>query len=282
MKKIVFGFLLFAVCSMTFFTTTSCSDKKSADDSLLIDSLAIDSQGTDTLERMISETPMPKAADELFDDFFFNFMARKDVQYSRIVFPLSVVSGNKTTKIEKRQWKRERFFQNQEFYTLFFDDRKQEALQKDTSVNSAIVEKIYLDKRFVKQYVFNRADGKWMMTSVRNTSFAASPNASFLDFYSKFVTDSVFQIESINEELQFAGPDPDNDFATLEGVLLPEQFPSFAPPLPKGMIYNIIYGEPKAGSNTKIFLIEGIANGNQQELLFKRVGGQWKLFKMSI
>lgn len=282
MKKLLFGFLIFVVCSMACFTTTSCSDKPSANDSLLWDSLAIDSQSTDTLERMISETPMPKAADKLFFDFFFNFMARKDVQYERIVFPLPVVDGQKTTYVEKRQWKRERFFQNQDFFTSFFDDRNQVALQQDTSVSHVIVEKIYLAKHFVKQYVFDRKDGCWMMTSVKNSSFTGSPNASFLDFYSRFVTDSVFQIESIDEELQFSGPDPDNDFASIEGILLPEQFPSFAPPLPKDMIYNIIYGESKRGSNTKIFHIEGIANGIQQELVFKRVSGQWKLCKMSL
>lgn len=282
MKKLLFGFILFAVCTMACFTTTSCSDKPSANDSLLWDSLAIDSQLTDTLERMISETPMPKAADKLFFDFLFNFMARKDVQYSRIVFPLPVIEGKKTSYIEKREWKRERFFQNQDFFTSFFDDQNQVALQKDTSVNQVIVEKIYLKKRYVKQYFFNRLNGCWMMTSLKNTSFQGSPNASFLDFYSRFANDSVFQIESINDDLQFSGPDPDNDFALIEGMLMPEQFPSFAPPLPKDMIYNIVYGEPRQGSNTKIFHIEGIANGIEQELVFKRVSGKWKLFKMSL
>lgn len=260
----------------------SCSDKKSVADSLLMDSLAIDSQAIDTLEKMISEEPMPKAADELFDDFFFNFMNRKDVQYSRIQFPLTIIEGNKTYSLEKRQWKRERFFANQEFYTSMFDNRKQMNLMNDTSVNKAIVEQILLDKRRVKQYLFDRKSGQWMMTKVNNASFASSPDASFLDFYSKFVTDSIFQIESIADELYFSGPDPDNDFENIEGILLPEQFPSFAPPLPKGMIYNIIYGDHKRGSNTKIFLIQGIANGIQQELLFKRIGGEWKLCRMSM
>lgn len=282
MKKLFFGFLLFVVCCMACFTSTSCSDKKSVADSLMLDSLAIDSQATDTLERVISEEPMPKAADELFDDFLFNFMARKDIQYSRIVFPLHVEEGGKTTIIEKRQWKRERFFQNQDFYTLLFDNQKQVELQKDTAVNHAVVEKIYLDKRYVKQYIFNRKNGQWMMTSIKNSSFSGTPNASFLDFYSKFVSDSTFQIASIADELYFSGPDPDDDFANIEGILLPEQFPSFAPPMPKGMIYNIIYGEPKYGSNTKIFLIEGIANGIQQELIFKRINGCWKLYKLTM
>ncbi len=260
----------------------SCSDKKSVADSLLMDSLAIDSQSIDTLEKMISEEPMPKAADELFDDFFFNFMHRKDVQYSRIAFPLTVVDGDKTTLVEKRQWKRERFYANHEFYTLYFDNRKQMSLMNDTSVNKVIVEQIFLDQRHVKHFFFDRRNGQWMMTKVNNTSFKNMPDASFLNFYSKFVADSTFQISSIADELQFSGPDPDNEFENIEGVLLPEQFSSFAPPLPKGIIYNIVYGDLKRGSNTKIFLIQGISNGIQQELVFKQVAGAWKLCRMSM
>ena len=53
-----------------------CSDKKnSMTDSMSIgDSLTADTAATDTMETIIAETPMPKAADELFDDFFFNIL----------------------------------------------------------------------------------------------------------------------------------------------------------------------------------------------------------------
>ena len=39
-----------------------------------------DTAVVDTMEQIISETPMPKAADELFDDFFFNFAANGKLQ----------------------------------------------------------------------------------------------------------------------------------------------------------------------------------------------------------
>ena len=72
------------------FSTTACTDKKpEAVDSVAV-SDTIDTVPEDTLVTMIEEQPMPKAADELFDDFFFNFAGNKKLQRKRIVFPLPV------------------------------------------------------------------------------------------------------------------------------------------------------------------------------------------------
>ena len=58
-------------------TETACTDKKPVQDSIITDSLGIDTMATDTLDNIIAEEPLPKAADELFDDFIFNFAANK-------------------------------------------------------------------------------------------------------------------------------------------------------------------------------------------------------------
>jgi len=80
----------------------------------------------------------------------------------------------------------------------------------------------------------------------------------------------------------FTGPDPDDDFGTMTGTLAPEQWPSFAPQLPRGLIYNIIYGQKYTESSQKIFVVRGIANGLETELTFKKRGGKWKLTKLSM
>ena len=115
---------------------------------------------------------MPKAADELFDDFIFNFAANRKLQFSRIVFPLKKTDGKKVSYIEKKQWKMEHFFMPQGYYTLIFDNMKQMKLVKDTSINNVVVEKVYLDRKKVKKYIFERINGQWMLTGI-NTN--ASP-----------------------------------------------------------------------------------------------------------
>ena len=262
----------------------SCTGKKAGQtDEVPTDSVADSSEVavTDTMELLITETPMPRAADAMFDDFIFNFVANKKLQKERTVFPLRTTEGDKTTNMNKEQWKMERLFMRQGYYTLLFSDEEQMSLMKDTAVSQAIVEKIQLKKNRVVNYRFFRVKGAWMMTSINVTPISENANASFLNFYQKFVTDSVFQLESINETVQFVGPDPDDDFAMMEGVITPDTWEAFAPTLPVKVLYNIVYGKPKAANKEMIFLMKGVANGLEVELRFKKVGNKWLLMKMT-
>ena len=240
-----------------------------------------DTAAVDTMEMLISETPMPKAADELFDDFFFNYAANRKLQLKRTASPLPSISGGKTPNIDKNQWKTEHFFMHQGYYTLILNNEREMRAVKDTSINVVRVEKIYLSKHYVKQYVFNRNNGLWMLDSIVSKPLAHSINASFLNFYHRFATDTAFQCRSVSDIVQFSGPDPDDDFSTMEGVLTPETWPAFAPELPASTLYNVIYGEPKQGGNNKILVFRGISNGLEMELTFKRQGGKWLLTKLS-
>ena len=264
----------------------SCKGKQSADTTEdvpqdTVDTASADTaESLDTLELLITETPMPRAADELFDDFLFNFAANRNLQMERVVFPLMTVRNGDTTMVDKGQWKMEHFFMRQEFYTVLFDSERQMEVVKDTSVNHAVVEKIYFNTGAVISYVFSRIRGAWMMHEVKTDPISANRNASFLEFYHRFVTDSLFQTESLGETVRFIGPDPDDDFARMEGILTPDTWPAFAPELPDRMIYNVVYGQPAKEANTKIFVMRGIANGLETEMTFRRADGRWRLVKL--
>ena len=112
----------------------SCTGRKAGQgDGMVTDSLA-DTTGVaeeDTLELLITETPMPRAADAMFDDFVFNFAANKRLQKERIIFPLRQMEGGKTTLITDNKWQMEHFFMRQGYYTLLFNDENQMALMKE-------------------------------------------------------------------------------------------------------------------------------------------------------
>lgn len=262
----------------------SCTGGRTqTNEELQADSVAdtVDTVALDTLEQLLVETPTPKAMDELFDDFFFNFAANKKLQLTRIIFPLTVNKTGKKESIEKKSWSNERFFMRQGYYTLLFDNDEQMKLMKDTSVNQAIVEKIMLKKNVVKDYVFNRIRGAWMLREINEMPIESNVNASFLSFYQKFVSDIGFQVKSINNSVTFVGPDPDDEFSTMEGIITPDTWEAFAPQLPTKTIYNVIYGQMKPSDNEKIFIMRGISNGQEMELRFKKVGGRWLLMKMT-
>lgn len=280
MKRLLLGALVLVVLMF------SCKGKQGGDTADVapqgtVETAAKDTTPLDTLEQLLTETPMPRAADELFDDFLFNFAANRKLQQERVAFPLPMVKGTDTTYMQKENWKMERFFMRQDYYTVLFDDEKQMELVRDTSVSEAVVEKIYFNTGAVIQYKFNRIRGAWMLLEQRTEPISANHNASFLTFYHHFVTDSLFQAESLDATVTYVGPDPDDDFAQMEGILTPDTWPAFAPELPSRMIYNVVYGKPKALAHQKIFVLRGIANGMELEMTFKSVEGKWKLVKFA-
>ncbi len=277
MKKVM-RFLMLAVAATGLFAAcgnkggSAQSDAPSDSDSIL--SVA-------NAEGIVALDSVSTAADELFDDFIFNFAVNKRLQKNRIKFPLAEVRGEKTSHIAAAQWKMDFFFMRQDYYTLLFDNEQELENVKDTDVCNAIVEKIYFSKKSVKQYFFSRENGKWMLTRIEYIPISMSHNASFLQFYERFATDSAFQSQSLSETVRFVGPDPDDDFSQMEGLISPDTWAAFAPQLPSKMIYNIVYGHPRQERNSKVFVLRGIANGLEMELSFKRKDGRWKLTKMT-
>ena len=259
----------------------SCGGNKSgqATEEVPADSLQNDSLRNDSL--LAEDYPMPKAADELFDDFVYNFVVNHKLQMERIHFPLLCQRDGKTQKLTKKDWKPEHFFMRQGYYTLLFDNEKHMEIVKDTSVNHAIVEKIHFDTQQIDQYVFDRKRGAWMLTLLRTIPITRNINGSFLTFYHQFASDKAFQKKSLANTVQFVGPDPDDDFNMMEGIITPDTWEAFAPELPKKMIYNIIYGKPIREGDSKVFVLRGIANGLELEMTFKRKNGDWKLTKLT-
>lgn len=280
MRKNLFIALGALVSSLLF--TTGCLHTSQESGSMDYDSLATDSVPEDSISQIVEETPMPVAADELFDDFFFNFAASHKVQKERVAFPLPVDNFGKQSVIEEGQWRRERFFTSQGYYTLIFNDYKQTRLVKDTTVSDVTVERIAIPKGVVTRWHFARSRGLWHMDGMTKMSIKKHPDAAFLKFYEHFATDSAFQQESLCDPVIFVGPDPDDDFSTMTGELMPEQWPMFAPWLPSDVIYNIIYGvEPYPKTNFRVMFLRGISNGQEMEMQFVKLQGQWRLKKIS-
>ena len=277
MKRFILAIFAFV---LIMFSCTG--NKANQTEEVPADSVAdsIDTTDVDSMELLITETPMPRAADAMFDDFLFNFLANKKLQKERVIFPLRVTENGTITKIEKDDWQMEHLFMRQGYYTLLFNSDKQMQLMKDTAVNEAVVEKILLAKNQIKNYFFQRIKGAWLLREIKVTSIQSDANASFLAFYQRFVNDTAFQVKSISETVDFVGPDPDDDFNMMEGVITPETWEAFAPTLPHKTLYNIIYGKPQEEGNQKIYLLRGVANGLEMELRFKKEGGRWMLKKL--
>lgn len=276
------SFLLVVLfCATMLGLNIGCSNKKvEPADSTNVDTTSVDTvQKVDTVAQIIEETPMPKAADQLFDDFFFNFIANRKLQRKRIKFPLPVTQNGKTTQIARNQWKIDKFFRPQGYYTLIFDDEKQANYAKSTDLDSVIVEKIHLKQALVEQYWFDHQNGIWEMNQIRKISYEKSYNASFLKFLQRFLASGGQGM--VKTPLKYSGPDPNGEeTTTVNTTISADEWKNFLPEVPGNLIYNILYGQKYKENNKKILVFRGLSNGVETQLVFKRKGRSWRLVKV--
>lgn len=219
-------------------------------------------------------------ADELFNDFIYNFASIPAVQKERIVFPLLVEQNGKKSYINAPNWKHDYLFIRQKIYTLIFDKEKDMDLVNDTSIHSAQVEWIYPKQKSVKHYNFKRVHGMWLLESINISKMTNIEDETFLDFYSRFSTDSLFQAQRVCQPLKFVTANPEDDFSMLEATIDVSQWFAFKPKLPVIQMSNINYGQPNSdNSDQKIVAFKGVSNGFSNVLYFRKNSGKWKLFK---
>ena len=276
MKKLLLGFLLLAFL-------ISCGNKKAKMDPFATIAEMVDSAGykADTLqEAEVKEEPKPMVADELFDDFIFNYASDDALQRQRTVFPLPYYDRDTPLKIEADFWKHDYLFTKQNYYTLLFDKEEDMDMVGDTTLTSVQVEWIFLKTRMVKRYYFERKRGMWMLEAINLREMEKGENEDFVEFYTRFVRDSVYQSKHISHPLQFITIDPDDEFSILETTLDVDQWYAFRPVMPADRLSNINYGQKNEDlSDTKILKVNGIGNGYSNIFYFRKRGKGWELYK---
>ena len=276
MKKLLLGFLLLAFL-------ISCGNKKAKMDPFATIAEMVDSAGykADTLqEAEVKEEQKPMVADELFDDFIFNYASDDALQRQRTVFPLPYYDRDTPLKIEADFWKHDYLFTKENCYTLLFDKEEDMDMVGDTTLTSVQVEWIFLKTRMVKRYYFERKRGMWMLEAINLREMEKGENEDFVEFYTRFVRDSVYQSKHISHPLQFITIDPDDEFSILETTLDVDQWYAFRPVMPTDRLSNINYGQKNEDlSDTKILKVNGIGNGYSNIFYFRKRGKGWELYK---
>ncbi|WP_311560900.1 DUF4348 domain-containing protein [Prevotella bivia] len=262
--------------------TTGCTSKKTetTNDSSQTDSTILNStEEEDSASKVIAETPMPKTADQLFDDFFFNFIANNKLQRARIKFPLYQNKFGKISNLPRSKWSFDRFFRPQGYYTLILDNEEQAKYAHSTDIDSVVVEKIFLKENTVKQYWFDHQEGKWMMSQIRELNFKESYNADFLNFVKVFFKKNGEGM--VKNPLPYKGSDPNGEETNIINTTIPaEEWSTFLPEIPNNVIFNILYGQKYKPGKEKILTFRGLANGLETELIFQNNGKKWQLVKI--
>lgn len=279
MKRLIFG------CCLLMLMVSCGGGKKKVDPFVAlteqIDSIKVHPDSIQD-STVVVEEEVPAAADESFADFFYNFASDAKFQRTRVVFPFSLYKGKQVTRIPKEDWKFDPLFSRDPAYTVLFDKEEDMEIEKDTSLHSVQVDWIFLTDRRVKRYYFQRKKDSWFLEAINVEKLPDEEDGKedFYKFYERFSRDSVFQQERLHDPLKFVTADPDDEFQILETTLEQGQWFAFRPPMMKGRMTNVHYGQPEnMSSDYKVVEFKGFGNGFSNTLYFERYGGVWKLMR---
>lgn len=233
----------------------------------------------DSLAQANEEDALPARADELFDDFLFNYSQDSTVQMRRTAFPLPYYKENEKEEVARSEWKKDPLFSTMDFYSVLFTNQNEMELEKDTALNRVQMEYLYLDKKSAKRYNFLRnPKGFWILYKIVEEPFNEQRDpVEFLSFYERFATDSLFQREHVAEEVNFITFDPDDEFKTVECGINVDQWFAFKPELPTDLLTQVNYGQNVSGLGDKVINFRGNSNGFNNTLTFKRKNDTWIL-----
>jgi len=281
MKKLLSGICLLVVMG-------ACVGGKKQADTVVPDVAAVDSV-PDELDTVVwmddwkeEEPDIPAKADELFDDFLYNFAIDEKLQEKRIVFPLAWYKDDRKDSIAKDEWIYDPLFSRYDSYTVLYDQVKDMEVDKGASSTSVQIEWIYLQDRRIRRYYFERVDGDWILEAIDDAAMPKEEEESenFYEFYARFVGDSVFQAERVSTPLPFVTLDPEDEFQVLETTLNERQWFAFQPTLSKEYLTNVNYGQGLDNrSKTRIVELKGFGNGFYNTLHFRRKNGVWMLVR---
>ncbi len=230
----------------------------------------------DTITDSCDLLRVPVAADELFDDFIFDFMHNADFQSSRICFPLPELSVGANRQIQRKDWKYDNLYADDDVFTMLFDNEAAIANEKDTLLDRVLVENVDLDGEILRTYDFRRLKGIWMLSSVGESPLSASGNGEFYAFYKQFVTDSLFQQKHVQKTFQFRTYDLDSSEG-MNGTLDRNQWLVFRPEMPAHKFSNVCYAPNSRDSRMRVLVLGSLSGGMNCCLKFERQNDDWCL-----
>ena len=267
----------------------SCGGKTSSSDSSdgggneeLDVSLRENSGGAAKEEELgISEDVSP-ALDGVFNDFLFAYLHSRTLRRERTAHPLRLEHTTRPTEmLEEFDPEFELGFLSGEYFTTLYGsvsqmlEEDEEEVEEDSAAN---LQRINLNDGTIRNFLFLREEGHWRLDAICEATFEDDDLGDFLSFYAQFCTDTLFQIQSVADPLHIVIQDFEDEDENIDGIIDADQWHSFCPEVPSGIISNIRKGQSYGGQ--KIVLRKsGLSSGLQEVFTFTKERGNWRLTK---
>ena len=218
--------------------------------------------------------------DGVFNDFLFAYLHSRTLRSERTAKPLRMEhSEHPTELIEQFDPEFEFSFLSGEYFTTLYGNARQmqeedeEEMEEDSIVS---LQRINLNDGTIRNFEFLREQGRWQLEAIRETTFQEDDLCDFLNFYALFCTDSLFQAQSIADPLHIVIQDTEDEEGSIDGIIDADQWQTFCPEVPSGIISNIRKGQ-SYGQHRIVMRKSGLANGLQEVFTFTKDRGNWRL-----
>ena len=262
----------------------SCGGKGSDTNQEEVDLLLADSIPVDTLAQVeeelgIDEESTP-ALDGNFNDFLFAYLHSRTLRQERTTMPLPLEHSQRPTELlEDFNPEFELGFLSGEYFTTLYGNVSQmraeddEELEEDSIVS---LQRINLNDGTIRNYRFLREEGHWQLAAIREETFGDDDLSDFLSFYARFCSDSIFQSQSIADPLHISLQDSEDEDEIINGIIDADQWQTFCPEVPSGIISNIRKGQTYGGHRI-VMRKSGLSNGLQEIFTFNKERTGWRL-----
>ena len=243
------------------------------------DSLFLEQEQQEELELNEESTPR---MDGVFNDFLFAYLHSHALRRERTANPLRLEHvGRPAEMLEEFDPEFEFGFLSGEYFTTLYGNTSQmqaedaEELEEDSIVS---LQRINLNDGTIRNFMFMREEGRWRLDAIHEETFTEDDLCDFLDFYARFCTDSLFQAQSIADPLRIVLQDPDDEEGSIDGIIDADQWQTFRPEIPSGIISNIRKGQNYNGHRV-VLRKSGLSNGLQEVFTFTKERTGWHLTK---
>ena len=234
-------------------------------------------QEEEELSLLPEESP---ALDGVFNDFLFAYLHSRTLRQERTANPLRLEhSARPAEAIEDFNPEFELSFLSGEYFTTLYGNASQMRAEDDQELEEDSVvslQRINLNDGTIRNFQFLREEGHWRLEAIREATFEDDDLGEFLDFYAQFCTDSVFQSQSIADPLHIVIQDSEDEEGSINGIIDADQWQTFCPEVPSGIISNIRKGQSYGGHRI-VLRKSGLSNGLQEVFTFTKERGNWRL-----
>lgn len=265
-------------------TLFSCGKRRSDSiqeelDFLLEDSIPVDTLTKEEEELGLNEEKTP-LLDGVFNDFLFAYLHSRTLRQERTANPLPLEHTERETELlEDFNPEFEFSFMSGEYFTTLYGNASQmqeeddQELEEDSIVS---LQRINLNDGTIRNFRFLREEGRWKLEAIREETVADDNLSDFLNFYARFCSDSIFQSQSIANPLRIRLQDSEDEDGSIDGIIDAEQWQTFCPEVPSGIISNIRKGQSYGGRRI-VMRKSGLSNGLQEVFTFTKERSGWKL-----